>query len=69
MKKITAVEYIEKTIKHMIYNGGDLGEDAPALMEHINRAKVIEKENIINAAMWGSNAPSAEKYYSETYGN
>ena len=68
MKRITAVEYIEKTIQHMIYNGGDLGEDAPALMEQIKRAKVIEKEHIINAVTWGPNAPSAEKYYDETYG-
>ena len=42
--KLTPVEWLEETIKQMIYNGGDLGEDLPALMEHIKHAKAMEKK-------------------------
>jgi len=74
IKKLTAIEYLEKTINHMLYNGGDLGEDAPALMIHINRAKLMEKEQIIEFAdeyadaVMGGCIKRAEQYYNETYG-
>ena len=42
--KLTPVEWLESTIEAMIYNGGDLGEDLPALMQHIKRAKEMEKK-------------------------
>lgn len=42
--KLTPVEWLETTIEAMIYNGGDLGEDLPALMQHIKRAKEMEKK-------------------------
>jgi hypothetical protein len=42
--KQTAVEWLEMMVKAMIENGGDLGEDLPALMNHIKQAKEMEKE-------------------------
>jgi hypothetical protein len=49
MKKQTAVEWLEFMVKGMIENGGDLGEDLPALMNHIQQAKQNEKEQIMAA--------------------
>lgn len=68
IKKITAIEYLEKTINHMLYNGGDLGEDAPALMIHINRAKLMEKEQIAEAFNNSYWFIDGQQYYEETYG-
>lgn len=73
-KRMTAVEYLEKTINHMLYNGGDLGEDAPALMIHIQKAKAMEKEQIessFDSGYFNSEVlfyDNAEQYYNETYG-
>lgn len=44
--KQTPAEWLEETIKQMIYNGADLGEDEPALMEQIKKAKEREKEYV-----------------------
>jgi hypothetical protein len=44
--KQTAVEWLEMIVKAMIENGGDLGEDLPALMNHIEQAKAMEKEQM-----------------------
>lgn len=43
---MTAIEWLEETIKQMVYNGADLGEDEFALMEHIKQAKQIEREQL-----------------------
>ncbi len=40
----TPVEWLEKMVIGMIDNGGDLGDDYPALMEHIKKAKEMEKQ-------------------------
>ncbi len=70
--KLTAVEYLEKTISHMLYNGGDLGEDEYyALRQHIQQAKAMEKEQISNGYYQGlidgmNNSP--KEYYNKTYG-
>lgn len=66
----------------MIYNGGDLGEDAPALMEHIKQAKAIEAKQLESCAIYFMNythdclayhkpmdgEKEFEQYYFETYG-
>lgn len=41
---MTAVEWLEQIIKSMVINGGDLGEDYPALLVHIQQAKKLESE-------------------------
>lgn len=41
---ISSIEWLEQIIKSIIINGGDLGEDYPALMVHIKQAKQIESE-------------------------
>ena len=33
------VEWLESTVKSMIDNGGDLGDDYPALLQHIKTAQ------------------------------
>lgn len=45
-KEQTAVEWIESVIEEMIENGGDLGDDCPALLVHIKQAKAKEKKQI-----------------------
>ena len=73
MAQQIAVEWLEETIKQMIYNGGDLGEDESALMEHIKQAKQIEKEQMRKcASFWRGKEneiekPIFEQYYNETY--
>lgn len=41
---MTAVEWLENMLKNMIENGADFGEDYPALLTHIAKAKAIEKK-------------------------
>jgi hypothetical protein len=73
-KEQTAVQWLESMVNRMIQNGGDLGEDLPALMNHIQKAKAMERENIIEAfdkGKWDSLAfkgTPKEEYYNETYG-
>ena len=42
--KLTPVEWLEETIKQMIYNGAVFCDDEPVLMEHIKTAKEMEKK-------------------------
>ena len=39
------IEWLEEKIKGMISNGAHFGDDGPALMEHIRRAKEMELQN------------------------
>ena len=41
---MTPVEWLENMIVKMEAHGGDLGEDLPALMQHIEQAKEMEKQ-------------------------
>ncbi len=40
----TPVGWLEETVNAMIQNGGDLGEDSPALLIHIETCKKKESE-------------------------
>ena len=73
----TAVDWLEDIINQMLENGADLGEDLPALMVHIQQAKEMEKQQIIEARVTAPIIAStnkddyqteAEQYYNETYG-
>jgi hypothetical protein len=76
-KKQTAVQWLEAKVDGMIKNGGD--SDLLAVIEHIQQAKAIEKEQIIDASTIGfadglkymnnetQNFENAEQYYKETY--
>lgn len=44
MDNQTPVEWLEETVNAMIVNGGDLGEDSPALLIHIETCKKKELE-------------------------
>lgn len=44
MDKQTPAEWLETTVKSMIINGGDLGDDGPALLTHIETCKKKESE-------------------------
>jgi formate dehydrogenase maturation protein FdhE len=70
LDKMTAVEWLESIVNGMIKNGGDA--DLLAVIEHIQQAKQMEKEQIIDA-FWdgGANFDSektAEQHYNEEYG-
>ena len=72
-KEQTAVQWLESMVNRMIQNGGDLGEDLPALMNHIQKAKEIEREQIQTAFDAGEywdfyDHPRAKIYYDATYG-
>ena len=49
---MTTVQWLEDTILNMVYNGADLGEDYPALMEHVKRAKELEKTQTIKTVIY-----------------
>ena len=69
-KQQTAVEWLETKVNGMIENGGDA--DLLAVIEHIQQAKEMEKEQIIEAWEDGQNSFSsrnAEQYYNETFKN
>ena len=75
--KETPIEWLEETIRQMIYNGGDLGEDEPALMEHIKHAKEMETQRertLVQTAYRDYHDLShiygldVETYYKENYG-
>jgi hypothetical protein len=73
-KILTSVEWLEDMIKNMVYNGADFGDDYPSLLVHIEKAKQMHEEEIIDAHIKGHNAPSstlkhydAKQYYNETY--
>lgn len=44
--KQTPVNWLKETIKEMIYNGADFGEntDLPALFKHIEKAELMEEQ-------------------------
>jgi hypothetical protein len=67
--KQTAVEWLESIVDAMIQNGGDA--DLLAVIEHIQQAKAMEKEQIIDAYDKGEFNQGcdgdAEQYYNETY--
>ena len=66
---MTSIEWLEQIAKSMVINGGDLGEDYPALMVHIQQAKEKHKQEIIDAYDEGelSVVKNAEQYYQETF--
>ena len=43
---MTSIEWLEQIAKSMVINGGDLGEDYPALMVHIQQAKEMHKTEL-----------------------
>ena len=75
---MTSIEWLEEKAKSMVINGGDLGEDYPALMVHIQQAKEMHKEEIEDAfqdGKWdwsehitnGTESKDLEQYYNEKY--
>jgi hypothetical protein len=77
---MTSIEWLEQIAKSMVINGGDLGEDYPALLVHIQQAKEMHKQEITKAFDEGqeyeyqyhiNNAPKfdSETYYQETFGS
>jgi hypothetical protein len=74
--KQTAVDWLESKIIQMVNHGSDFGEDFPALAVHLNKAKEMEKQQMIDA--WSNGwlndyqsdedvKNSAEHYYNETF--
>lgn len=77
MSKQTAVHWLESIMNSMIEHGADFGEDYPALLQHIEQAKEIEKEQIMSAYGIGEarhtkdgkiELLTAEEYYNVHYG-
>ena len=66
MKKLTAVEFLENVTKAMVSNGGDLGEDYPALIKHFEQANKLFKEQIIEALHYFG-IENAKDYYDATF--
>ena len=68
---MTSIEWLESMVKGMVDNGGDLGEDYPALMVHIQQAKLLHKQETIEDWEMGrfniDAIGSGEEYYNETY--
>jgi hypothetical protein len=71
--KQTAVDFLSEKYMYVTWlrNRDEISiEQADKLRaQYLAEAKEIEKEQIIDAATWGANAPSGEKYYNETYGD
>jgi len=66
----TAVSWLEVTIKAMLDNGGDLGEDYPALIAHIQQAKEMEnKQRIMDYEMGYINGGNQKNITGEQYLN
>jgi hypothetical protein len=74
--KQTAVDWLESKIIQMVNHGSDFGEDFPALAVHLNKAKEMEKEQMVDA--WSDGwlndyeydedvKNSAEQYYNKTF--
>ena len=67
MSKQTAVEWLEAKVDGMIENGGDA--DLLAVIEHIQQAKAMEKEQLLDMgnqfAIIGEDSP--EQYFDKTY--
>jgi hypothetical protein len=71
---MTSIEWLEQMAKSMVINGGDLGEDYPALLIHIQQAKEMHKQEIISAVSAGYDYNDegyvrwmGEQYYNETF--
>ena len=67
-KQITAIEWLEAKVNGMIENGGDY--ELLEVIEHIQKAKEMEEEQIMNAWVNGvvsEDDITAKKYYNKTY--
>ena len=70
-KEITALEWLEAKVDRMIQNGGDT--DLLAVIEHVQQAKEMEKEQIMKAVYdamgtnFDPNMGRAELYYNNTF--
>jgi hypothetical protein len=42
---MTPIEFVEQRLQSMIHQGADLGKDLPALLKHIEYAKILERQN------------------------
>jgi hypothetical protein len=63
MKEQTAVEWLIKD-----YFGSE-ENCSPLFRNKIKQAREMEKQQIIDAATWGFNTSSGDKYYNETFNN
>ena len=69
-KQTTAVEWLETKVNGMIENGGDA--DLLAVIEHIQQAKAIFEQQIIDAYKYGVKDEyviGAKQYYKEAFGS
>jgi len=73
---MTSIEWLEQMAKSMVINGGDLGEDYPALLIHIQQAKEMHKQEIMNTYIIADSESTQEdsehyalKFYERTYGS
>jgi len=51
---MTSIEWLESMVNAMVDNGGDLGQDFPALKKHIQKAKEMhkaEQEKLVDEAL------------------
>lgn len=62
MKRQLGTDWLETTVKAMVENGGDLGEDYPALLEHIKKARHMELANIEGAHLWGQDMRAGDGF-------
>ena len=76
-KKQSSIQWLEQMVKNMIINGGCV--DLLAVIEHIQQAKAMHKEEIMDAFQHGKwdwhevieqGIPSKDpaEYYNETFG-
>ena len=70
----TSIEWLENKVKLMIEHNGC--EDLLAVLQHIEQAKEMHKQEIINAAIWmpehfGTEFLSelGKQYYNQTFTN
>jgi len=76
--KQTAVEWLEEQFIWMIEDGVDWFDAFHSVMSKLEKAKQMEKEQIVDAyeagdgngtaSEWGYDVISSEQYYNETYG-
>jgi len=77
MDNKTAMMQLKSIVQSMIENGGDLGEDYPALMQHIENHIPKERQQIEEAYMDSTlqfdnaspiiNPKTPSEYYNQTY--
>jgi hypothetical protein len=61
--KQTAVDWFASKLMYLKMNPREVFE----FVGWLEQAKEMEKEQIVDAATWGANAPSGEQYYNETF--